>query len=228
MQRALIRGAYDLDIDLIPNSDDTRWRPYWPDVEYIPYDWGGSSEVRKPQVACPAPAAPMTSWTRDALSNYLNTLNPDGGTYHDFGMMWGARWASSHGIFGNNNPDTYNNMPVKKYIIFMTDGLFDTGYSNLYSGYGIEQLDARVTPGGINSNEADQLARHKQRFGLLCSKAKTMGYSVWVVGFAQQLDTSLTNCASNTGQASTSANSDALLAKFVEIGKNIGALRLTQ
>jgi len=221
-------GAYDLDIDLVPNSDETRWRPYWPEVEYLPYDWGGSSEVRKPQVACPAPAAPMTSWTRDALSNYLNTLNPDGGTYHDFGMIWGARWASSHGIFGNNNPDTYNNMPVKKYIIFMTDGLFDTGYSTLYSGYGIEQLDARVTPGGINSNEADQLARHKQRFGLLCSKAKTMGYSVWVVGFAQQLDTSLTNCASNTGQASTSANSDALLAKFVEIGKNIGALRLTQ
>ncbi len=221
-------GAYDLDIDLIPNSDETRWRPYWPEVEYLPYDWGGSSEIRKPQVACPAPAAPMTAWTREALSSYLNTLTPDGGTYHDFGMMWGARWASSRGIFGSNNPDTYNNMPVKKYIIFMTDGLFDTGYSSLYSGYGIEQLDARVTPGGSSSNEDDQLARHKQRFGLLCSKAKTMGYSVWVVGFAQQLDTSLKNCASNVGQASTSANSDALLAKFVEIGKNIGALRLTQ
>ena len=221
-------GAYDLDIDLIPNSDETRWRPYWPEVEYLPYDWGGSSEVRKPQVACPAPAAPMTTWTRATLSNYLDTLTPDGGTYHDFGMMWGARWASSRGIFGSNNPDTYNNMPVKKYIIFMTDGIFSTGYSNLYSGYGIEQLDARVTPGGSNSNQDDQLARHKQRFGLLCSKAKTMGYSVWVVGFAQQLDTSLTNCASNAGQASTSANSDALLAKFVEIGKNIGALRLTQ
>ncbi|RYD22132.1 MAG: TadE/TadG family protein [Spirochaetia bacterium] len=221
-------GAYDLDIDLIPYSEETRWRPYWPEIEYLSYDWGGDTEIRKPQVACPAPAAPMTTWTRDAMSNYLNTLTPDGGTYHDFGMIWGARWASSNGIFGNGNPDTYNNMPVKKYIIFMTDGLFDTGYSTLYSGYGVEQLDARVTPGGSKSNEDDQLARHKQRFNLLCSKAKTMGYSVWVVGFAQQLDTSLTNCASNAGQASTSANSDALLAKFVEIGKNIGALRLTQ
>lgn len=55
-----------------------------------------------------------------------------------------------------------------------------------------------------------------------------MGYSVWVIGFAQGLDSNLTNCASNPGQASTSADSAALLAKFVEIGKNIGALRLTQ
>lgn len=221
-------AAYDLDIDKIPSSDDTKWRPYWPEVEYMPYDWGAYTEIRKPQTACPTAAAPMAIWTRSDMSNYLDTLNPDGGTYHDFGMMWGARWASSGGIFGSKNPDTYNNMPVKKYIIFMTDGLFDTGYSTLYSGYGIEQLDARVTPGGNQSSEDDQLARHKQRFGLLCSKAKTMGYSIWVVGFAQQLDTSLSNCASNAGQASTSANSDSLLAKFVEIGKNIGALRLTQ
>lgn len=26
-------GAYDLDIDRIPSSDDTRWRPYWPEIE---------------------------------------------------------------------------------------------------------------------------------------------------------------------------------------------------
>jgi hypothetical protein len=119
-------------------------------------------------------------------------------------------------------------MPVKKFIIFMTDGLLDTGYSGYYSAYGVEDLDARVTPGGNQSSKADQMARHQQRFNLLCAKAKTMGYSVWVIGFAQALDTNLTNCASSPSQASTSANSAALVAKFVEIGKNIGALRLTQ
>ncbi|GAA0662763.1 Flp pilus assembly protein TadG [Sphingomonas insulae] len=222
-------GAYDLDIDLIPATDAQKWKPYWPEVEYTSYqDRIYSSDYMKPQYACPTAAAPMKAWTRANLSDYLDTLDPDGGTYHDFGMMWGARWASANGIFGSANPATYNSMPVKKYIIFMTDGLFDTGYSTLYSGYGVEQLDARVTPGGSSSNEADQLARHKQRFNLLCSKAKTMGYSVWVIGFATTLDASLTNCASNASQASTSANSAALLAKFVEIGKNIGALRLTQ
>lgn len=222
-------GALDLDIDRIPSDDASRWKPYWPEVEYANYYIGMyRNEGTRPQSACPAEAAPMKSWSRDGLRDYLATLNPDGGTYHDNGMMWGARWASSGGIFGPSNPDTYNTMPVKKYIIFMTDGLFETGYDRLYSSYGIERIDARVTPGGNNSNQDDQLARHKQRFNLLCARAKSMGYSVWVIGFATSLDSSLTNCASTPSQASTSADQAALLARFVEIGKNIGALRLTQ
>ena len=222
-------GAYDLDIDKIPSDDASKWTPYLPELEYASYPINlYQGDPYKPQVACPTAAAPMKIWTRADLNTYLNTLDPDGGTYHDFGMMWGARWASANGIFGASNPDVYNGMPVKKYIIFMTDGLFETGYDRLYSGYGIEKLDARVTPGGNASDQNDQLARHKTRFGLLCSKAKTMGYSVWVIGFATSLDTSLTNCASNASQASTSSDSDDLIAKFVEIGKNIGALRLTQ
>jgi hypothetical protein len=225
---AIPSGATDLNIDLIPNSDSTKWKPYWPEVEYTSYMLRYNSNRFKPQVACPSPAASMQGWTRDDLNNYLNTLVPDGGTYHDNGMMWGARWASSGGIFGSNNPEKYNMMPVKKYIIFMTDGLFDTGYTGLYSSYGVERLDGRITPGGDYSDEADQLARHKQRFNLLCSQAKSMGYSIWVIGFATSLDASLTNCASTPSQASTSSNQAALIERFVEIGKNIGALRLTQ
>jgi hypothetical protein len=221
-------GATDLNIDLIPNSTDTKWKPYWPEVEYTSYRLRSYSNRFKPQVACPSPAASMQGWTLDDLNRYLNTLVPDGGTYHDNGMMWGARWASSGGIFGSRNPEKYNMMPVKKYIIFMTDGLFDTGYAGLYSSYGVERLDGRVTPGGDYSDEADQLARHKQRFNLLCSQAKSMGYSIWVIGFATSLDASLTNCASTPSQASTSSNQAALIERFVEIGKNIGALRLTQ
>ncbi|KTW08141.1 hypothetical protein NS258_16275 [Sphingomonas sanguinis] len=222
-------GATDLNIDLIPNNTETKWKPYWPEVEYTSYPARAySNDPFKPQFACPSPAASMQGWTRDDLNKYLNTLNPDGGTYHDNGMMWGARWASSGGIFGSNNPETYNMMPVKKYIIFMTDGLFDTGYASLYSSYGVERLDARVTPGGQYSDQNDQLARHKQRFNLLCSRAKSMGYSIWVIGFATTLDSSLTNCASTPSQASTSSNQAELMARFIEIGKNIGALRLTQ
>jgi Flp pilus assembly protein TadG len=226
---AIPTGAYDLDIDLIPNSDETKWKPYLSEIEYAPYEVGlNPGEPYKPQYACPTAAVPMKAWDRAGMNKYLNTLDPDGGTYHDFGMMWGARWASAGGVFGPNNPNIYNGMPVKKYIIFMTDGLFGTSYDRLYSGYGVEKLDARITPGGNSSNASDQLARHKTRFNLLCSKAKTMGYSVWVIGFATSLDASLTNCASNSSQASTSSNSSDLIDKFVEIGKNIGALRLTQ
>ncbi|WP_261269422.1 pilus assembly protein [Sphingomonas sp. LC-1] len=228
-EAAIPAGATDLNINLIPSTEATKWKPYWPDIEYLSYKYQElSNDPYKPQVACPTAAAAMQVWTKGDLKNYLDTLIPDGGTYHDNGMMWGARWASSGGIFGPANPDTYNTMPVKKYIIFMTDGTFATGYSYLYSSYGIEQLDARVTPGGGWSNQTDQLARHQQRFNLLCSQAKSMGYSVWVIGFDTALDASLTNCASTPSQASTSSDQAALMARFVEIGKNIGALRLTQ
>jgi Flp pilus assembly protein TadG len=231
-------NAEDLDINLIPSDDNSRWKPYWPEVEYTPSKSNIYTKTNgysyndnyKPQYACPAAAAGMQWWARSDLQTYVNSLTADGGTYHDNGMRWGMRLASPGGIFGGNNPNTFGNMPVKRYIIFMTDGLFDTGYSTLYTSYGVEQWDARVTPGGNSSNETDQLGRHQQRFDLLCSAAKSdpFDYNIWVVGFAQALDTHLTNCASNPGQASTAADSTALYNRFVEIGKNIGALRLTQ
>jgi len=114
-------------------------------------------------------------------------------------------------------------MPTNRFIIFMTDGLLDTG-PDLYSAYGVERYDQRVTGGSLSQQDA----RHQQRFNLLCSSVKNMGVSIWVVAFASSLDTNLTNCASNAGQASTSSNSTDLISKFAEIGKNIGALRLTQ
>ena len=223
-------SAYDLDIDMVPTSDKTtKWKPFWPEVEYLPtnaYQYGG--EANKPQWACPAAASRLKEWTRSDLSTYLNTLNADGGTYHDNGMIWGARFISPTGIFSSDNPTTYGNMPVSRYIIFMTDGLLDTGYDTLYTTYGVEKYDARVTPGSSSSNETDQASRHQKRFNLLCDAVKGKNISIWIVAFAQSLDTNLTNCATNAAQASTSANSADLNARFVQIGKNIGSLRLTK
>lgn len=208
---AIPAAAYDLDIDTIPNSSATRWPPY-----------DTASETANSQRACPQPAKRLQTWIRSDLNTYLNALTPDGGTYHDIGMIWGARMISSAGIFADS-PSTYNGMPTNRFVIFMTDGLLDTG-PYLYSAYGAEWADKRVTGGDLNSQDS----RHQQRFNLMCSSIKNRGVSIWVVAFASSLDTNLTNCASNSGQASTSANSADLTTKFVEIGKSIGAMRLTQ
>lgn len=223
-------GAKDLNIDLKPTADKTtKWKPFWPEVEYLPsniYNYDG--EDNKPQWACPTEAKKLQPWERSDLNTYLNTLTPTGGTYHDNGMIWGARFISPDGIFSADNPNTYGNMPVSRFIIFMTDGLIDTGYETLYTTYGVERWDARVTPGGNSSNETDQTSRHNQRFKMMCNAAKSKNISIWVVAFASSLDATLTECASSASQASTSANQAQLIAKFVEIGKNIGSLRLTQ
>ncbi|WP_303542078.1 pilus assembly protein [Sphingomonas natans] len=208
---AIPAAAYDLDIDRIPNDSASRWPPYDPDAEQA-----------NTQVACPQAAKRLQTWTRSDLNTYLNSLTPDGGTYHDIGMIWGARMISAGGIFADS-PASYNSMPTNRFIIFMTDGLLDTG-PTLYSAYGVEKYDQRVTGGDTSTQDA----RHQQRFNLMCSAIKNRSVSIWVVAFASSLDANLTKCASNAGQASTSANSADLTTKFTEIGKSIGAMRLTQ
>ena len=116
-------------------------------------------------------------------------------------------------------------MPVARFIIFMTDGIM-APTASVYSAYGIEYLDKRVTGG--YTNNTDQIDRHNKRFELACQAAKTQGVSIWVISFASALSTQLTNCASKPSQASVSSDVNSLVAKFAEIGKNIGALRLTQ
>lgn len=235
-------GAYDLNIDYIPDSDATDWSPHWP--EMIWYRKGGAytsstyanqqmtNDVNTPAIsdpangyfACPAAAVRLKAWSRGDLQTYVNSLQAIGGTYHDIGMIWGARFLSPDGIFGSDNPSVFGNMPVSRYIIFLTDGLMSPNPDS-YTAYGVEYMDQRVTGTSAATN---QKADHVQRLAMICNAAKAKGISIWVIGFAQALDSSLTNCASSAAQASTSGSQSDLIARFTEIGKNIGALRLTQ
>jgi hypothetical protein len=140
-------------------------------------------------------------------------------------MIWGARFISSEGVFGSDNPTRYNDRPVHKHIIFMTDGLIDTG-DTLYSSYGIERLDRRVTGGYISKSDLD--GRHRKRFLMACNAAKEAGVSVWTIVFASGEDSTLRTCASSNDQYALSADSQSLIKRFKEIGKNIGALRLSK
>ena len=230
-------AAYDLDIDLIPSKNDNRWKPYlsgaYADDDDYPsavYDddqrtgSGNGERQYRPQMACPREASRLATMTRDEMQNYVNSLYSDGGTYHDIGMTWGARFISGGGIFGADNPSVFNDRPVNRYIIFMTDGILDTG--PLYTAYGLEKRHQRVT--GSYSSESNQTGRHKQRFLMACAAAKQKGVSIWSIVFSPNTEDSLKTCASNEDQYAQSKNSADLIAKFKEIGKNIGALRLSK
>jgi Flp pilus assembly protein TadG len=228
-------GANDLDIDLIPTGASTQWRPYLAGPYGGPNTYtssvygrdkaGTDDEGWAPQKACPKEASRLKTMTRDEMLNYVNSMYSDGGTYHDNGMMWGARFISGGGIFGGDNPSVFNDRPVNRYIIFMTDGILDTGTS-IYTSYGLEKLDKRVTGGW--TSDSDQTSRHRQRFLIACNAAKQKGVSIWSIVFASASETTLSACASSSDQYAISANSTQLIAKFKEIGKNIGALRLSK
>ncbi|SMF73223.1 pilus assembly protein [Allosphingosinicella indica] len=222
-------SAYDLNVDYIPNSDATRWKPHWPEVVYnrsagSTDSLSGTAIVSRgePYYACPTEARRLQAFTRAQMQSYVNLLAPIGGTYHDIGMIWGARLISAGGIFADS-PNTFNGMPVAKHLIFMTDGALAPN-ADTYTSYGVENLDNRV--GSYASPE--QKNRHNQRFKMICNTAKGMNVSIWVIAFDAAADANLTECASAPNQVSVSSNRQQLIDRFTEIGKNIGALRLTQ
>lgn len=256
--------AWDLDIDRVPNAadgDDSRWKPMWPEMVYWPETmpssfpngnvWNGSYwestqsyYARKfarthPDSYCPTASVRLTEYynNRAAFVNYLNGLTGTGSTYHDLGMIWGARFLSPGGIFKaassatNNqgdpdNPERIRGFAVRKYIIFMTDG--DLSPSPLvYSSYGVEALDGRVV-GSPSIDATAQANRHLQRFRMACNAAKAKGMDVWVIAFATTLTADMQNCATRPSQASGLATQGDLIAKFQEIGTKIGSLRLSQ
>jgi len=223
-------NAYDLNINMIPSNDATRWRPLWPTVVHR-RTAGSTTATSGTQIgaagnsswACPAAAVRLTAWTRSAMQNYVNNLDALGNTYHDIGMIWGARMLSSGGIFADS-PDTFGGMPVSRHIIFMTDGQL-APVCNTYTAYGVEQNDMRVTGAGTCPSQYD---RHLQRFRMICNAAKSLNISIWVIAFGTTLSSDMQQCASNTNQASTAADRATLIARFQQIGSQIGALRLTQ
>ena len=232
-------AALDLDINLIPSSDASRWRPQLPDVVYTrtagstsvnssagstsTTDWIMNHPYDDGYWACPTEARRLAEWDRDEFEGYVTGLQPIGGTYHDIGMIWGARMISTEGVFADGCEE-YNGLPCNRHIIFMTDGA-QTAYCNVLTAYGVEQNDMRVTGSGSCPS---QLARHEQRFRMACNAAKNIDTTIWVIAFDQALNSNLTGCATNPSQAKTSSDRDDLIAEFRRIGNQIGALRLVR
>lgn len=221
---------FDLDIDSAPISDETRWRPYWPEV--VRGRSHGSLESRSDfftQTACPGGAATLTEYA--SLSNfqdYQSVLQPDGGTYHDIGLLWGARLSSPEGIFGTLvSEEPTNGGFVGRHLVWMSDG--DLGVSeNAYTAYGVEKHDGNIT-GNANGGAGtfgNQETNVRRRYRQLCTAIKAKGIRLWVVAFNTSLTSDLTECASSN--SSFVANNAAELAdRFAEIAEQIADLRLT-
>lgn len=225
-------GANDLDIDLIPSSASTKWKPVWPEVSY--YRDAGTTESRYGNKTedpfCPNEARELQEWDEGDFSSsdqffngYVGNLEPAGGTYHDVGMIWGGRMASPDGVFsasvldGASNPGT-----TSRHIVFMTDGTMSTtGMS--YSAYGVDQNDNRI--GG--SDDAARNARHNSRFLAVCESVKAKGIRIWVIAFSTALSDDLKKCASPTS-AFPASDASELNDAFQQIGQTIGELRVVQ
>ena len=219
-------NASDLDVDSLPNGNSGQWTPYDPAAATAKSGLAGID------AACPTQSRRLDRFaTSSDMNSYVNSLTAGGYTYHDIGMIWGARLMSQSGLFASDNPTSYYNFPVNRHMIFMTDGAMDPDLS-AYSAYGVEK---HANGGRRVSGDGSQTAQdssHTARFRMMCNKVKSMNISVWVIAFGTSSGTGLTsdlqNCASSPSQAFKVDDQAALNAKFTQIGQSIGALRLSQ
>lgn len=232
-------SAQDLDIDSAPDgSDDSKWAPMWPEVAYYRtsfvatgpgrgrYDLANNGESMTGGLApssCPQKAQLLRPMSEGEYDAYADSLYAAGNTYHDLGILWGARISSPQGIFADNvNEEPSNGGNVSRHLIFMTDGQMMPSIG-IQSSYGVEFHDRRVTANGVNLHSR----RHTSRFLALCEAVRAKGIRLWVIAFSTGLSDDLEECASD-GSAFTAEDSEELNRAFQEIAKEVGELRITQ
>lgn len=234
-------GAYDLDIDRIPNSDATRWRPFLPALVYWrrgrdDWDanpWATAGDTVRPldyagglAAACPPVSRKLETMTPNAVADYVGALSASGTTYLDIGMIWAARLASPTGLFARENAAAPNGLPLTRHIIFMTDGAIET-HNYIYDAYGLSALDRRRTDPGSVPSDTQTNAVVEQRFRAACEAAKAKGITIWTIAFGTALTPALRACASNNHYF-MARNSEELSQTFSEIADKIARLRLIQ
>lgn len=239
----------DLNPDLPATSQESQWRPMWPDVIYrrsnnagtVTYtnatvqansgdgqaleNMGATYRARLGFVSCGKEAQRLKKMDRSEVSAFVNHPDfvPIGGTYHDVGMIWGLRLINPSGPFAGDTAAWAGRNPPIRHIVFMTDGEMAPNY-DIYGLYGIERYDGRVT----DRDSSVQLARHNTRFLTECQAAKARGITVWVVAFGASLNSTMQSCASGVGNAFQADNDTELDEAFQTIASRVAMLRISR
>lgn len=249
-------GANDLNIDLPPNvgTAGTLWGPALQQLIFyrrVTTSYGQADRSNTTSVSnyynnggysCPTEAKKLQSWpSASAFETYVDSLEARGNTYHDIGMIWGARFMSPTGIFASENALAANGGQIQRHMIFMTDGDATSNPCD-YNAYGVPWFDRRQTN---DVGDADDCGSNRQklidqinlRLEGVCEAVKNRGITLWVVSYGGGLnaatETRLENCASEPDsvalvhkfQATTPQD---LQAKFAVIAAAISQLRLTR
>ena len=187
-----------------------------------------------PNRGCSSEARRLSSDAASTFTSYIDVLKPSGSTLHDIGMFWGIAMISPGAPFVNADKyiaPGFSDEPreVKRYIIFMTDGIMDPSETS-YSAFGTEAWSYRLK----STTPTDDV--HTKRFQMLCEYAKQKGISISTVSFgitgANSSEISAINnlkeCASSTDQYYSASTATSLINIFKQIANNIGYLRVSQ
>lgn len=241
-------GALDLDVNSPPGFDDnSHWTPALGQLIYQrKADFNNDSSRSLDEITtftnfstgsytCTTPAAKLVTWPNSGqFDSYVDSLTPGSNTYHDIGMLWGARLLSPTGLFAAENATTERGGEIQRHMIFMTDGEACTSISN-YQAYGIAWYDRRQTDPNVEptdgcSTSGSLTQQVNARTQAICAAVKNMpNTTLWVVWFGTSnttIEKMLKNCASKD-RFFSAGSSSALQLTFRNIANQISQLRLT-
>ena len=243
-------GANDLDVDTVPSASDANslWAPALQPALFMrnivnSYGQATTSDTSTttdyyPNISytCPTAAQKLQTWSSvSAFDNYVDSLTASGNTYHDIGMLWGARLMSPTGIFASENALAGNGGTINRNMIFMTDG-DSTSSPCDYNAYGMPWWDQRqstdVGPASqCGSNRQALIDQINMRYAALCTVVKNKGINLYVISYGNGSSTTteqrLSDCAS-PGSYYKAIDPTALQTAFTAIAAKITMLRLTQ
>ena len=243
----------DLDPDLAPTTDDTRWRPLWPDVFYYrggvravndygnatspPYGDTTSTSQRGPftnmliynniaygYVSCGKAAQRLTKMSRDDIAAYVNA--------NDFRAQGGTYhdvgmiWGTrmiSPGGIFKGDTTAWAGRNEPNRYIVFMTDGDMAPNLDVYGSYGMERYDGRVS----GTSPDNDTANHNARFVAECAAAKARNITVFVVGFGQSLTQQLTQCAS-PGKAYYASDNASLQTAFKTIANQVAMLRVSK
>jgi len=187
-------AALDMDIDLTPTAGNTptQWGPMLENVVWqrflvntdilgnrslsgnrtlnnVWFSRNDKFSMPRPSFNCPSPARAFQTWTPNEFRDYVNGLVVSGNTYHDIGLLWGARIMSPTGIFAARNAPP--NMTIERHMVFMTDGGTNV-LPDDYSAYGVHWYDRRQTPLETAPTEGQLNDMTDARTAALCKAIK--------------------------------------------------------
>ena len=164
---------------------------------------------------------------KSLVTNYFKTLYYNGNTHHEVGMYWGIVMLSPEAPLPN--PTMYNNRPVKRYMLFLTDGEL-APLGGYMSSLGI---DSRPTSYGnhvVGRGNGSMTDALRVRFRMLCEYAKRTGMVINTVGISEDVKQedreTLRRCASSDDDYYITTKPAELNESFKRIARNIGYLRI--
>jgi Flp pilus assembly protein TadG len=182
--------------------------------------------------ACVGTPIQLLTSDKPALQATIADMVAGGSTAGHIGIQWGVQMLSANSTLATvagqptAKPGAYNDDKIKKVMIIMTDGIFNTWHCN-----GLNNSDGngnfKLLPGGCNNTNGDSFTQAKAT----CTSAKANGIEIYFVGVAVPADPGVdaltASCSTDASHIIMAADSAALKAAFAKIAANLTSMRLS-